>query len=217
MIKHILAVGDSFTYGEELSDRNTAWPHLVANEFKCEITNAGAPGAGNKSIVRKTIENLSSMEPSDLVIIGWTSPGRIEFADEDGIFDTWPGYAGKWTHHPWRKELTKYINRYHCDEYIYEQYLIDIILLQSYLKVNNIRYLMTPVAGNEYYKNKFKFSYSELRKQIDITHFIDPGNGMAEWTYGCKQGPNGHFLDAGHRIVADKVISKIKEFKWDAQ
>ena len=211
MTSNILAVGDSFTYGEELADRENAWPSLVAKQLNFTVNNMGAPGGGNTRIMRNIIENATT---NDIVVAGLTSPGRLEFADTDGIFDIWPGYQGKWIHHPWRKTLTEYIDRHHDTEYIYKQYLINVIAMQSYLKSNGIKYLMMIVVDNEFYKKTYRDKFNELRLKIDTSVFIKPGSGMAEWTHGCAKGPNGHFLDDGHRIVANNVIEKIKEMEW---
>ena len=214
MIKHILAAGDSFTYGEELSDRNVAWPYLVAAELGAAVTNTGIPSGGNTQITRNVIEHVLSDNPPDLVLIGWTSPGRVEFCDDEGTFDIWPGYAGKWTHHDHRSKLADYINRHHDAAYLYKQYITNIILLQTFLKYHNIKYLMMVVAGNEYYKNTFANEFIALRGKVDADYFVGAGKGMAEWTYKLPQGPNRHFLDEGHRVVADKVLAKIKLMGW---
>lgn len=211
MIHKILAVGDSFTYGEELSDRDNAWPYLVANRINATVDNKGVPAGGNTQIIRNVVS--STMTP-DLVLVGLTSPGRVEFADEEGVFDIWPGYNGRWVQHPQRHQLTQYLDKHHSDWYLYQQYLINVILLQSFLKSNNIKYLMMVTMGNEFYKNKFSKEFVSLRNQVDSTYFVDPGNGMAEWTHGMPKGPNRHFLDEGHRAVADKVVAKIKELGW---
>jgi hypothetical protein len=73
---------------------------------------------------------------------------------------------------------------------------------------------MMVTMGNEFYKTKFSTDFVELRSLVDATYFVDPGNGMAEWTYKMPRGPNKHFLDEGHRAVADKVLAKIKDLGW---
>jgi lysophospholipase L1-like esterase len=85
MIKNILTVGDSFTYGEELADRNHSWPFLLANKLSANVTNMARPGSGNKRMIRYVMEHVADATPLDLVVVGWSSPGRIEFADEDGF------------------------------------------------------------------------------------------------------------------------------------
>lgn len=209
-------MGDSFTYGDELADINDAWPYLVAGKLSVAVDNKGIPAGGNTQIVRSVIDNICSNAPADLVLIGWTSPGRVEFADEAGVFDTWPGYNGAKfkLHEPWRETIVEYINRHHEPEYLYKQYLINIITVQTYLKYHNIKYLMLLTVANEYYKNTFRDQFAELRGQIDPTYFVDPGLGMAEWTRGVKKGDRGHFLEDGHRIVANKVLDKIKQLGW---
>lgn len=214
MIRHVLTVGDSFTYGEELSDRNNAWPYLVAASLNATIDNQGAPATGNTSIVRNTLDNIVSTTPADLVIISWSSPGRIEFSDDEGTFDTWPGYMGRQFigRQPWREDLVDYVSRYHNDKYLYKQYLTNIVLLQSLLTLHNIKYIMLDIASNNYYENTCTHDFLDLKKLIDRTTYLP--QGMAEWTFGCKKGQCGHFLDDGHRIVADRVLAKIKEMDW---
>ena len=134
MIKNIVAVGDSFTYGEELKLVQNAYPYLLADKLSANIVNLAKPGSGNKRIVRSVIEHVANDQPVDLVIIGWSSPGRMEFADADGIYDIWPGNNGtlfQSRNQLWRTDLLNYINKHHDDEWIYKQYLLDVILLQN--------------------------------------------------------------------------------------
>jgi len=69
--------GDSFTYGAELEDRAQAWPYLVSSN----AVNDAQPGASNDYIVRTTVEYLEQNTP-DLVIIGWTTPDRLELGNQ---------------------------------------------------------------------------------------------------------------------------------------
>jgi hypothetical protein len=221
MIKHILAVGDSFTYGEELDDRYLAYPYVIARHLDAEVVNLGAPGTGNRRMVRTVMEYIASDTPVDLVIIGWSSPGRMEFADAEGIFDIWPGYAGNLfvrDQQLWRLELLQYINMYHDPEYLFTQYLMDVILLQNFLKQRGIRYLMCDVCANEYYHKICAGKLQEFKAMLDTNHFVGyPNAGMAEWTYKCKKGPNGHFLDEGHFKVADELLTNIDRLGWSKQ
>jgi hypothetical protein len=218
MIENILAVGDSFTYGEELTDRNQAYPHLLASRLGATVTNMAKPGSGNKRMVRYVIEHIAHGHPVDLVTIGWTSAGRMEFADEDGFYDIWPGASGhmfKFNMQPWRTELLDYINKYHNPEYLYRQYLLDVILLQSYLKQMNIRYVMLNIWFTEFYHKNHRDITSELAAQIDTDYYLGwPNQGMVEWVQGCQFGPRGHFLEAGHQRVADKIYEHIGNRGW---
>ena len=217
MIKNILAVGDSFTYGQELKTSRDAYPQLIADRIGATLINQAAPGSGNKRMVRKIIDHITLKNPVDLVIIGWTSPGRMEFCDAAGIFDIWPGYSGRLfaQDQPWRMELLEYINKHHDPEYIYRMYLLDIIMLQNFLCKHNIKYIMLTTCSNEYYHNIY-YSKSELLTDlIDSKYYVGwPTEGMAEWTRGCKRGPEGHFLAEGHKRVADKLYEYIRDFGW---
>ena len=160
MIKRILTVGDSFTYGEELDDRNLAWPLLLANQLQAAVTNLGQPSASNDNILRKTVEFLINPinDTPDLVIVAWTNLGRSEWADEVGTYDIWPGYGGNMFIQNgalWRQELLTYINKYHDTVYFYKKLLQQVILLQNYLQNKNIKYVMLNTVQNEYYKHKF--------------------------------------------------------------
>ena len=98
----LLTVGDSFTYGEELVDKQMAWPFRLADKLNCEVTNLAKPGGGNSRMVRYVIENVNSF---DLVIIAWSHFARIELADENGFYDLWPGRRSRfrgWRGRSWR-------------------------------------------------------------------------------------------------------------------
>jgi hypothetical protein len=218
MIKHILTVGDSFTYGEELENRDHAYPYYLAKGLKANVVNLGQPSGGNTQMIRKVIDYVTLGEPLDLVIVGWTSPGRMEFADANGIFDLWPGYGGALFRkggQEWRLELLDYINKHHSPDYLYHKFLMDVIMLQSFLKQRNIKYIMLSVVANEYYHKTYYNDDSALPKLIDTDYYVGwPNEGMAEWTAGCKRGPNGHFLEEGHRKVTAKLYEHIRNLGW---
>lgn len=218
MIKQILALGDSFTYGEELSDINLAWPYQIGRHIDANVVNLAQPGSGNRRMVRKVIDQILKYPETDLVLIGWASPGRTEFSDLEGEFDIWPGYNGRLfvrDGQNWRLDLLDYFNKYHSSEYLFEQYLVDVVLLQDFLKQRNIKYLMCNVLANDYYHKVMHGKFQELKSQIDTTYFIGwPNQGMLEWTHKCKKGPNGHFLDDGHFRVADEFLLNMDKLGW---
>jgi hypothetical protein len=213
----LLTIGDSFTYGEELSDRNQAWPQLVANKIDYEMINLGQPGASNDKILRTTLDHLT-VTYADLVIVGWSNIGRSEHADEFGYYDVWPGYQGnlfKQDGSTWRNDLVDYVSRYHNSDAIHKKFIQQVILLQSYFKIKNIRYVMLNIVQNEYYKKKLFEGHLRYFEEVDKECFLGFNNsGMMEWTYGCPQGPNGHFLERGHQIVADKIYEHIGNLGW---
>jgi hypothetical protein len=218
MINSILTIGDSFTYGEELENREHAWPYYLAKGLKANVVNLGQPSAGNTGMIRKSMMYSVTDAPVDLVIVAWSSAGRMEVADENGTYDIWPGYlGGKFTRDDqlWRFDILEYINKYHSPEYLFQQYLINIISLQSFFKSRNQKYLMLDIVGNDYYKKTYTSRMPQLAGMVDPTYFIGwPSEGMAEWTQGCKRGPGGHFLEDGHKKVTAKLYEHIRNFGW---
>ena len=205
----LLAVGDSFTYGEELSDLNNAWPYLLGNKLGYTVNNLAKPGSGNTRMLRHAVEQINNY---DLIIIAWSHFARTELADENGFYDLWPGCSAR-PHKEfssWRSEVINYYSKHHNDQYLYNQYLINIILIQQYLKFNNKKYIMLDTFGNNSYRKN-----NTVVDQIDPTYYIGwPTTTMMEWTHGCPKGPGDHFLEQGHEIVADKIYEHIRHLGW---
>lgn len=218
MIKNVLAVGDSFTYGDELQNLHDAWPYKLGDKLNASMVNLAQPAASNDAIIRRTIEYLVKTSDVDLVIIGWSSVGRSEFADEVGYYNVWPGYQGNLFVRDganWRKELVEYINRYHNPATLHRKFVQQVLMLQAFLEVRNIKYLMMNTGQNEYYKKVFFDGEEHHNNQVNKQTFIDYGEaGMLEWTYGSAQGPYGHFLEDGHKIVAEKIYEHIRNLGW---
>jgi hypothetical protein len=204
----LLAVGDSFTYGDELSNLTNAWPYLLGSMIDYEVTNLGIPSGGNTQMIRKVIENCNDY---DLIVVAWTHFARIEFSDNNGTYDIWPGCYSKLFVNKleYRKQLIEYLTHYHNDQYLYKQYLLNIILLQHFLKQNNKRYIMLDAFSNNRYRNL------DSTLTVDSTNYLGwPNESMMEWTYGCTRGPNGHFLEDGHKRVAEKINEHIRNLSW---
>ena len=89
----LIAGGDSFTYGSELSDGTnrlvqpwleqvsmSTFPALLAKRLGMEYQCAALPGLANSAIRRATM-NICEQTKDDigLVLVTWTFPGRYEF------------------------------------------------------------------------------------------------------------------------------------------
>ena len=78
----ILTAGDSFTYGDELTNRTeSAWPYLIAQRMGVDCQNVAEPGGSNDTAVRLIVEHTVRQQ-FDLVIMGWTLPERFETWNE---------------------------------------------------------------------------------------------------------------------------------------
>jgi hypothetical protein len=205
----LLAVGDSFTYGEELSDLNNAWPFLLGNKLGYTVNNLAKPGSGNTRMIRHAVEQIDNY---DLIVIAWSHFARTELADKNGFYDIWPGCSAlpHKEFSPWRSDVINYYSKHHNDQYLYNQYLINVVLLQNFLNANNKKYIMLDAFGNNNYRKN-----DIIVDQIDSTYYVGwPTTTMMEWTYGTTQGPNGHFLEQGHEQVANKIYEHIRYLGW---
>jgi len=217
----LLALGDSFTYGEELANQHLSWPYLLGQRMGPNVVNLAKPAASNDSIVRRLLEYIiAQQDPVDLVVIGWSMLGRQEFADDVGYYSIWPGYSGNLFQQDrsvWRQDLVKYFNQYHNRQHYHVRYLEQVILVQNFLKSRNIKYVMMNVLENEYYRRSPMFHWQPYFAEIDKDYFMGFNHsGMVEWTDAakCPKGPNGHFLEQGHELVADKVYEHIRNLGW---
>jgi hypothetical protein len=211
----LLTTGDSFTYGEELEHPELhAWPVLVAQELGYDLVNKGNPGTGNELQIKHVLKNVPTLKP-DLVIVAWTSPGRIEIGDEEGVYDVWPGSnLGKWTNGTanFRVELSKYMTLHNNEEWQYRRWLRQIIQLQSYLKLNDInyRFVMTFNDNTDLNKKLLHRAYDYV-DQIDKSQFIGwPNVSFVNWCWREPHGPNRHPLEAGHQKIAENIIEALR-------
>jgi hypothetical protein len=218
-MKKLLAIGDSFTYGDELEDVNHGWAHLLSRRLGYGITNKGVCGSGNIKMVRSLVEE--NVDDYDLAVIAWSGFDRIEMADEYSIWETWPGAHDNSYRVPektakFRGTVIDYINRHHDDNYLYrQQYLVQIILAQSYLKHHNKNYVMMDTFINHESSLRFDEKNKDLVSKIDTRQFLGwPNESMKEWTTGVPIGPRMHFLEEGHEIVADKLYDFLITLKY---
>ena len=74
---------------------------------------------------------------------------------------------------------------------------------------------MLNTVFNEHYHRSYYNGMPELTTKIDQYNYLGwPTQGMCEWTYNCPMGPNGHFLEKGHQLVADKIYEHIGNRGW---
>lgn len=212
-MKKLLAVGDSFTYGDELANPEQAWPFQLGKQLGYAVNNLGQSGCSNTSILRRTVQELA-VNSYDLVVVGWTIPGRIEWKDCQGpAYDIWPGCNKEnrvFQEGAWRLDLLKYITFYHNAEYLYEQYLIQVISLQAYCQTRGIQYRMLNIKHDDRYRKVGINYHSTLAAEVDVECFIGWNQfGMLEIAGDAELGPKGHPLAAGHERIANEIYSRI--------
>ena len=212
----IYAIGDSFTYGDELESQDQAWPSVLSNMLNKSITNQGKPATGNTRIVKRSIDAV--LDKSELIIIGWSDCNRQEFADDSGIYDIWAGrnYRAFQIDDPTHRiNLIKYITAYDTPEYYYAEWLRQVILVQSLCKLHNIPCVMFITCGTNQSHAAYHKKFTNLVDAIDHSMFVDEMfNSVGEWCYGTPYGANGHPLQAGHKIIAEKIYEHIRNKCW---
>jgi hypothetical protein len=207
----IQAIGDSFTYGDELPSQELAWPSLLSKKLNTPVLNKGRSASGNKRMVKRAIDAV--IDKSRLIVIGWSDCNRQEFADEIGIFDLWAGrnfrsFQQDPTH---RIDQIKYMTAYDTPEYYYAGWLRQIILVQNLCKANNTNCVMFISCGTNASHAQYHTKYKKLVDSIDHSMFVDDMfTSVGEWTYGTPHGPNGHPLEQGHEIIAEKIYEHIR-------
>tara|TARA_B100001093_G_C26794265_1_gene1000394 strand:- start:1097 stop:1618 length:522 start_codon:yes stop_codon:yes gene_type:complete len=135
-MKTLFTIGDSFTYGDELSDPRNAWPYLLAETLGYRVDNLARNGASNDYIMQTTVEYLETKTP-DLVIIGWTTEDRIDIGGKTATVNHDPIVFKRWNS-DWAskkletqiitmdKYILKDIPHYHCATWIDGFYFFNI-------------------------------------------------------------------------------------------
>lgn len=213
----IYAIGDSFTYGDELSSRDLAWPALLSKKLNIPVENKGRCATGNHRMVKRVIDAV--LEKSELIIVGWSDCHRQEFADEIGIYDIWAGRNAEAfqledpTH---RITLIKYLTAYDFSKYYYANWLRQIILIQNLCRANNIPLVMFIACASNKSHYEFHSEFRALVNAIDISCFVDHDmmKSVGDWIWGTKLMPNRHPSEDGHKIIADKIYEHIRNIGW---
>ena len=124
----LYTVGDSFTFGDELSNPKKAWPYIVGDKLGCEVHNLARNGASNDYIMLTTVNYLENNKP-EYIIIGWTTENRLDIGGKSATINHDPQVFRNWNDDWASKKLKtqiitmdKYIcknyNRYHCSTWI---------------------------------------------------------------------------------------------------
>lgn len=215
MKKRLLTVGDSFTYGEELANRETqAWPYLLANAMDATVLNMGQGGASNDYIFRTAIEETVQTS-YDLVIVQWSEPSRMEVWHGDRpISVTAHSNWNKIGQLSWMQDYYKYS---YNDLFRYRTWYAHVIALQEYFKNKKQKYLFCNLAGLRPHGlyAEYKNEMSSLWNNIDYRFFAGwPHEGFVEWQGDCKRGPDGHPLELGHERISNKIYEHIRNISW---
>lgn len=214
----IACFGDSFTYGEELSDVNCAWPYILGKKLNQPVINKGIMGANNELIARTVIELVETTN-IDIVVIGWSDCNRVEFYSQQPLLTRrYKNYTGPVCINPgWVDGTIDFIKEYyvnwHSDNFSLKKWLSTVVMLQGYLEHKNIDYYFANAFGNQQLltQNRSDLELQFWIDKINTSRFIGwPTQGFVEWAYGKPIGPGGHPLEEGHTLIAETIYEHIR-------
>ena len=222
----IYCIGDSFTFGAELPDTyedpteltpsKFAWPALLEQKLNRSVKNLGHQGSGNTRVIKRAMDCVFAGD-AELIIIAWPTPDRIEWCDKDGIYDIWAGRNIRWL--PGRRqEMVELATHDWCNEvdhWSYRRWLRNIIMLQTFFKFHNQRYIMFQTHLTQHWNELWSDRDQDLLQHVDLEYFVGwPNQGLCEWSFGTPHGKHGHPLHQGHEQIAEKVYEHIRNFGW---
>jgi len=222
--KKVIAIGDSFTRGDELADyddtsdwyhhsKNT-WPALIAKSLNADYKCRAVGGIGNQQISFKTSGTFNS---DSLYIVNWTWFERFDYINP--VTDHWetthPRHENKLDHYFYRNldselwNLFRNLQQMHSIIFLLKQHNIDFIMtcLDSMYnnKIKDLRY------DSSIYKT-FDAVITQLQEQV-LPYIIDfNGMGFLDWAKhnNYQFGPNGHPLEEAHAAAAEYIQERIK-------
>jgi hypothetical protein len=228
--------GDSWAYGSELRDptalditndfdpvhdawrRAHNWTGHLARSYDLELVDSSWAGGSNDRILRTTISDVTRLlqqGKKPFVVIAWTQLQRFElFAD--GHWKEFVGPSDASTpsigFEIWEKYSSDYSDLM--------RYLQQVILLDAFLKVNNVPYFGTNVFRHNYAiledharNPAFKPYLYQLGKTVKLERHM--------YNYAISQiltahldvdyGAGGHPLERGHTIIADYLKAQLDQ------
>jgi hypothetical protein len=229
----ILVVGDSIAFGLELADlpsptaglfgndywdkstdqsipmrpSQLAWPQLLATDLRQDVDNLSLVGGSNARIHRVAVKQ-SLVKKYHLVICAWTELSRLDIS--------WQGkecpVSANTTKWPWAKNF--FADHYETEQEI-ERFWTQILTLQSFFKQMQQPYLFVRGCGLAWTPAQMQRSKS-LIDTVDLSRCLFWNISMNHF---CRDnllefGPHGHFLEQGHRAVADKLLDFLKNHDY---
>ena len=220
--KSVVAVGDSFTRGDELADcpennpknySNSTWPALLAQSMDTDYRALATGGIGNQCISFKV---NAYIRPNILFIINWTWFERFDYVDIDtgGWKTTHPRHENKLDHYFYKNidsdiwNLHKNLQQIHSTIQMLRQHNINFIMTcldPTYTtRISDIR----PEENSFYNPRQWGAAIDRLHEQV-VPHILDfEGQTFLEWSHSnnFKCGPGGHPLEDAHAAAADYLL-----------
>jgi len=207
--------GDSFTFGTGVKEQNS-WPTLLAKNLNFDLVNEAMPGGSNYRIVRKTLDFLSVHRPQ-LVVIAWSSYLRTEFSSQNScpagvnnldyngqpIIQVQPNYN---KYHKHDIGVVESFYKTANQEWLMDNYLNQVLLLQSYLKCSKIQHVFVNALDN--YDREF---YRRPKSKLVTGEFLGwPNQCFNQWFDASQRLPDGHLNEQGHVRLMEMLLDHVK-------
>lgn len=219
----LLALGDSFSYGAELSDMPSttagmfgndrwcnqtyqsfpmppsqlAWPSLLAQQLGTTVANHSLIGDSNDRIYRKAMIESCRL-PHSLVVCGWTALARFDISYQGQ--DCPVSYGN--SKFSWVRDFVTY---HYNHELMLERHLSHLISLQNHFKLTQQPYVFFNHV-RDYDFGKYQF----MLDQLDTSCYINFGSSVVEDYQGWPHGAHGHALEAVHQDLAHKLYNFVQ-------
>ena len=219
-MKRVLTVGCSFTLGDELKNpQHDSWPALLAQCNDWEVTNLGLSGGSNDRNIRVVMEEIKN--EYDLIIVAWTMPERFEVAESNNNSEVRDISTTKIGPHVNLRWVPDFYAMHGDRFFFFHKWISQIILLQSYLKQSNQKYIFCSTFGifsnlKQGYYNEYMPKLDHLIKQVDAAYYVEwPQWGITDWVGDAPVGKQGkHPLGLGHERIAEKINEHIRNLGW---
>jgi hypothetical protein len=225
----ILVVGDSLSFGAELSDQppdrklranrqewfdekaneikpltpsQSAWPALLGKLLNQDVVNLSLIGGSNDRVFRIAMTE-SMTQQYDLIVCAWTAVARFDFYYQGRELPFTANCSWVIDQHPW---LRNYLTDHYNEEQMLERWIAELVALQSYFKFKGQEYLFLNSTNQWHQLDQPKYR-ANFTNNIDADRYIL--EDIHSITRDLPRGPGGHTLEQGHELVAQRVYEHL--------
>ena len=207
MIKNLITLGDSWVYGDELSEEHRqthSFPALIANHFGLKLTNLGFNGESQQSSIWSMLWWIEQQfDPDSLVMLALTQSSRTSWfrASHAHAPDPWSAHVNIVS--PFDDEKCPELKKLHvsvsaCDT------------LDRYTRQQTL-FFFDGVCHRHGLPVRYFDLYPDSNKFFGLNH-VYPGENAQTWV-GNNIRKRGHPDENGHMIIAQKLITCIESAK----
>jgi|15BtaG_2_1085339.scaffolds.fasta_scaffold00782_6 hypothetical protein len=212
-----------YSNGKQYSD-------YFEENYQINVINRGTPGSCNRRIIRTTLRDSLEFDSNTFVIIQLTDLHRTEITasndwwQNDDVFDPSqqeicqsikPIDSKNGLYKKYIEERTKLIN----DKQLFDELMVDLLLLTKFLKSKNIDYYVYNHAWlfNKNFVPHSSSFYQKINTDSQVNDFFKPLSDMLTneddyYNDGGNPVPGGHLSQKGHYRMFETLIKLINIF-----